>query len=241
MPAPAIAAVLFDLDGTLIDHETAADEAVAASFGARADSPPLDRERVVSRWRELEAWAMDRYLAGEVTFREQRRLRITRLAGECGLGEWSDERADAWFARYLTRYEAGWRTYRDVAPTLAALTAAGGDLRLGVITNGDADQQRRKLERVGLTSLLRYATISSEAGAAKPAAQIFHTACDGLRLPPSRVVYVGDRLLTDAAAATTAGLRGVWLDRQGAASRTSVPRISTLTEHAPLLAYPVGD
>jgi hypothetical protein len=48
--------------------------------------------------------------AGELTFREQRRPRITRLADEFGLGTRSDEEADAWFAQYLTRYQAAWRT-----------------------------------------------------------------------------------------------------------------------------------
>ncbi|MEV7360004.1 HAD family hydrolase [Kitasatospora sp. NPDC091276] len=152
-----------------------------------------------------------------------------------GLGPWSDEQANAWFAQYLTHYEAAWRTYRDVTPALDALTAARQQLRLGVITNGDADQQRRKLKHVGLTSLLQHATISSEAGAAKPDAKIFRTACGKLQLQPSQVVYVGDRLQTDAEAAIAAGLHGIWLDRHDAASVTSVPRIRTLTELAPLL------
>ncbi|GAA2146291.1 HAD family hydrolase [Kitasatospora kazusensis] len=235
MPPLPVEAVLFDLDGTLIDHDTAAEEAVIASFLGPIDPPPLERDRVVRRWRELEAWAMDRYLAGELTFREQRRLRITRLADEFGLGAWSDEKADDWFAQYLTCYEAAWQTYHDVPPALAALTAEPRQLRLGVITNGDADQQRRKLQHVGLTSLLQHATISSEAGAAKPDAKIFRIACSELQLQPSQVIYVGDRLQTDAEAAVAAGLRGIWLDRSDAISVTSVPRIRTLIELAPLL------
>lgn len=235
MPSLPIEAVLFDLDGTLIDHDAAAEEAVTTSFPGPIDQPSLEQDRVVHRWRELEAWAMDRYLAGELTFREQRRLRITCLADEFGLGTWSDEQADAWFAQYLTRYEAAWWTYRDVTPALDALTADHRQLSLGVITNGDADQQRRKLQHVGLTSLLQHATISSEAGAAKPDAKIFRTACSELQLQPSQVVYVGDRLQTDAEAAIAAGLHGIWLDRRDAASATSVPRIRTLTELVPLL------
>ncbi|WP_441248161.1 HAD family hydrolase [Kitasatospora sp. McL0602] len=235
VPSLPIEAVLFDLDGTLVDHDAAAEEAVAASFLSPFAPSSLERDRVVRRWRELEAWAMDRYLAGELTFHEQRRLRITRLADEFGLGAWSDEKADDWFAQYLSRYEAAWQTYNDVTPALAVLTAEPRQLRLGVITNGDADQQRRKLQHVGLTSLLQHATISSEAGAAKPDAKIFRTACSELQLQPSQVVYVGDRLQTDAEAAIAAGLHGIWLDRRDIASVTSVPRIRTLTELAPLL------
>lgn len=238
MPFLPIEAVLFDMDGTLIDHQAAAGEAVTASLLALGGAPPVEPGWVVRRWRELEEEAMNRYLAGELTFREQRRLRVTRLAEEFGLGTWPAEQADAWFATYLARYEAAWRTYPDVAPALAALTAAHPHLRLGVITNGDADQQRRKLRHVGLTGLLHHATVSSEAGAVKPEPEIFHTACRALRLHPSRVVYVGDRLRTDAEAARNAGLHGIWLDRHGSAPVTSVPRISTLIELAPLLTPP---
>lgn len=230
-----IEAVLFDLDGTLLDHEAAADEAVTASFPAPFAPRSVDRDRVTRRWRELEAWAMDRYLAGELTFLGQRRLRITRLAEEFGLGAWSEQQADTWFSQYLTHYEEAWRTYPDVTPALSALAAEHGQLRLGIITNGDADQQRRKLKSVGLTSLLQHATISSEAGAAKPDTKIFWTACSELRLLPSQVVYVGDRLQTDAEAAIAAGLHGIWLHRHDTTPTTSVCRIRTLTELAPLL------
>ncbi|MFB7667661.1 HAD family hydrolase [Kitasatospora sp. NPDC056138] len=82
---------------------------------------------------------------------------------------------------------------------------------------------------------MQHVTVSGDAGAAKPDAKVFRTACSKLQLQPSQVVYVGDRLQTDAEAAITAGLHGIWLDRRDAASVASVPRIRTLTELAPLL------
>ncbi|MDI6410107.1 HAD family hydrolase [Streptomyces albus] len=69
-------------------------------------------------------------------------------------------------------------------------------------------------------------------GAAKPDPAVFHAACAAYRLRPAQVVYVGDRLSTDAEAATAAGLRGVWLDRDGTAppGEPTVPRIERLDE-----------
>ncbi|WP_131742352.1 HAD family hydrolase [Actinomadura roseirufa] len=215
-------AVLFDLDGTLFDHDAAAATAIAASFPAE-DAAPL-----VRRWLELTEEAIDRYLAGELSFADQRRARIIGLARDLGLGSWDTGRADAWFAGYAGRYASAWRAFPDAVPALAVLAAGG--TRLGVITNGRAEQQRAKIERIGLANRLPYVLASSEAGFAKPAAEIFHAACAGLDLPPDAAVYVGDKLGTDARAAAAAGLAGVWLDRSGdpPPPNLDVPRITTL-------------
>ncbi|WP_181722735.1 MULTISPECIES: HAD family hydrolase [Nocardia] len=239
MNTVSVDAVLFDLDGTLIDHRSAATAAVTATFLGKPEQPVIDQDLVTRRWLELEATMMDRYLAGELTFIEQRRLRIACLAEELGLGSWTTAQADAWFARYLQHYERAWRPYPDVGAAVASLTANHPRLRLGVITNGDAHQQRRKIHHVGLAAALPYVTISSEAGAAKPDGRIFAAACDQLGLDPSRVAYIGDRLHTDAEAATRAGMRGIWLDRERIGAVTSVPRLTTLTELQPLLTGPI--
>ncbi|MDJ1132995.1 HAD family hydrolase [Streptomyces iconiensis] len=233
------AAVLFDLDGTLIDHDAASDAAVVAALPQQRRLSHVGAEEIIRWWRELEASAMDRYLAGEITFQEQRRLRVTGLADRCGLGRWSDDMADTWFARYLERYEAEWRAFPDVLPALASLRRTSAGLLFGVVTNGDAAQQRRKLARVGLAGRLPYVIASSEVGAAKPDPAIFRAACSALRLPAAQVVYVGDRLGTDAEAAAGAGLHGVWLDRQAARpGPLSVPRVESLAELPSLVTSP---
>ena len=215
-------AVLFDLDGTLLDHEGAASEAVVGLF------PGVDEEWLVRRWYELTEEAVDRYLAGELTFTAQRRLRILQLAPELGLGDWDEARADAWLSRYVELYEAAWRPFPDARRVLDVLATRG--LRLGVITNGDAVQQRRKIEAIGLADVLPYVVASSEAGSAKPDTGIFRTACAGLGVPPDEAAYVGDRLVIDAKGAAAAGLTGIWLDRSGdpVPEDLTVPRITTL-------------
>jgi putative hydrolase of the HAD superfamily len=85
---------------------------------------------------------------------------------------------------------------------------------------------------------------SGEVGAAKPHARIFQAACERFGVEPGDAVYVGDRLDTDAIGAASAGLRGVWLDRNGAATPDELRRaaasavsvISTLDELPALLS-----
>ncbi len=71
---------------------------------------------------------------------------------------------------------------------------------------------------------------SQELGVAKPAAAALAAACEAFGLPPSEVVYVGDRLDVDAQAACDAGLRGIWLNRRGAVAATAVETVCSLHE-----------
>ena len=141
--------------------------------------------------------------------------------------------ADTAFAYYLERYEAAWGLYPDVAPCLAALEGDGH--ALGVISNGDSDAQRRKLERMGLADRLPTVAISGDIGVAKPAAALFEHACRLAGRAPADCLYIGDRLDTDARAARRAGLRGVFLDRNGVGAE-DVPRIGSLAELPTLLS-----
>ncbi|MFA1547763.1 HAD family hydrolase [Actinomadura chokoriensis] len=225
-----LTAVLFDLDGTLLDHEGAAGEAIVRSF------PDVDPAWLVRRWVDLTEDAVDRYLAGELDFLAQRRVRIRTLAGDLGLGDWDDTQADAWLAGYVALYQAAWRPFPEVGAVLDDL--AGRGLRLGVITNGHAAQQRAKVAALGFADVLPYVVASSEAGSAKPDAAIFRAACAGLGVTPGEAAYVGDRLVTDAQGAAAAGLTGIWLDRSGspAPDDLEVLRVTSLDALPPLLS-----
>ncbi len=132
---------------------------------------------------------------------------------------------DRLFEAYLRHYEAAWRAYEDVLPALTDLRAAG--LSIGVLTNGQEDQQRAKLQAVGLLELFICVVASSTLPSPKPAAAAFVMACERLGRPPAEVFYVGDNLHTDALAATRAGLTGVWINRLGEETQEEPPHVVT--------------
>jgi HAD superfamily hydrolase (TIGR01549 family) len=209
-----IEAVLFDLDGTLIDHRQAMLEAVAgliAAFPGAEAAPSVLRET----WRELERHHMQRYLAGECTFAEQRRQRVREFLPHLNEGVPSDDAGlDGWFAlNYLGAYEAAWHCYPDVEGCLQELTSLNPVPLLAVVTNGDFDQQMAKLERVCLLPRLGRVLTPGQLGASKPDSACFATACEQLGVTSERTAYVGDWLEGDALAASEAGLFGIWLDR----------------------------
>lgn len=99
--------------------------------------------------------------------------------------------------------------YPEALPALARLAAR---FPIAAISNGNAD-----LQRVGLAAYFRFGLSASEHGAAKPDPGIYHAACRRLGLAPEDVLHVGDDAHADVIGARRAGLRAVWINRDGAA------------------------
>ena len=101
--------------------------------------------------------------------------------------------------------------YADVLPGLLHLKDS---MLIGTISNGNAD-----LEAIGLAHHFKVSLAAGQFGSAKPDPAIFHAACRALGVAPHEAVYVGDDLLLDVAGAQRAGLRAVWLRREGACAQ----------------------
>ena len=218
--------VLFDIDDTLLDHTAACRSAAMRLHHQYGGSSSL--ERFLANWMDALDRHYDRYLAGKISFHEQRRARVRDVIDRA----LSDEAADGVFADYLAAYEQAWTLFPDVLPCLDSLAS----FRLGVISNGHEPQQRNKLAKTGILDRFEHVVISSDAGCAKPDSAIFLRACTQAKESPSNAVYVGDRYDVDAQGARAAGLHGIWLDRMHqASSEHTPPVIRSLTDLFALL------
>jgi putative hydrolase of the HAD superfamily len=218
--------VLLDLDGTLVDHESAVRDALRAwlpSLGVPAT------DEVVALWavaqeRHLVAWRERR-----VSFQEQRRRRLRDFLPSVGVRFVDDdEHLDQLFDGYLHWYEQAWRAFDDAEDALTAISRAG--LATAVLTNGTVAQQTGKLARVGLLGRVGPVYTAEGIGSAKPAPRAYLIACDRLGLPPAAVLNVGDRYDLDVEGARAAGLRAVHLDRNGGGPMREHSRIASLRE-----------
>jgi HAD superfamily hydrolase (TIGR01549 family) len=100
--------------------------------------------------------------------------------------------------------------YEDVLPGLLRLQQS---TIVGSISNGNAN-----LQAIGLSQHFKVSVAAHQLGTAKPDAAIFHAACRALGIAPLEAVYVGDDILLDVQGAQRAGLRAVWMNRQGSAA-----------------------
>lgn len=78
------------------------------------------------------------------------------------------------------------------------------------VTNGNAD-----LERIGIRDLFDDVVSAAMAGAAKPARPIFDMAVAAGGADAAQTLHVGDHPLYDVHGARDAGLRAVWVNRDG--------------------------
>lgn len=200
--------VLFDLDDTLVDQESAARTALldwVIELGLDLE----DQDELLAAWLAVSEEAYARYSRREITFAEQRRLRVREFLG----ADASDEEADELFSGYLTRYERAWRAFDDAVPALRRVRDAG--LVTALLTNGDGAHQRRKLDRTGLAAHLDVVVASGDLPAGKPDPRAFAVACEILGVAPDSVLMVGNDVVKDYQGSLDAGLRAVLLDRAG--------------------------
>lgn len=230
------AAVLLDLDDTLIDTPTAMRISVVAALeGVAGDLPEPVKDAVADQWVADPTRHFHRYEIGEISFADQRRARFAEVATVAGVD------ADAvTYATWESGYVAGlteWvRAFDDVVPFLDGLAGTP----VAVVTNVATDLQRAKLQTAGLAQRLPAVVGVDLAGAPKPHSAPFHYACRLLGVEPAAAVHIGDSLHADVVGACGAGLRALWLDRNDAGRTAELPprarRVRSLTEAARLLA-----
>lgn len=226
--------VLFDVDGTLVDHDGAAAAAVQQWLISMGWADAGTIGGLVSDWDEIAERHFPAYRARLTTFQGQRRLRLREFLPRVGIdaSTWSDGRLDDLFSTYLVAYEAAWRSFPDAEPCLEALR---GVAQIAVLSNGNQEQQERKVSQTGLGRYIDVVQTSDQLGVAKPAPGAFELACVRLGVPPHAAVYIGDQLEVDALAATAAGLRGIWLNRNGGVVPPGVEAVGKLTDLPSLL------
>jgi putative hydrolase of the HAD superfamily len=216
-PAPrgdAVEGVLFDIDDTLVDLEQAMGHTLQAiPDPALSHLGDDDWVRYKALYTTDPQRHYDRFLAGELTFEEQRVHRVRHARAGFTPEPFLGRVAEAWVRAYEQMLPQHFRAYDDVVPLLDVLDARG--IPYGAVSNNVHDYQRAKLDRAGLRRIRVLVGIDT-VGVAKPDPGIYREGARLIGATPSRTLYVGDNRLIDAVGARDAGLVGVWLDRTGA-------------------------
>jgi putative hydrolase of the HAD superfamily len=236
-----IKAIFFDAAGTLfvpVEPIGRSYARIARGFGVEAD------ERAVADGFRR-AFARAGGLAfgpgippGELRQLERRWWRECVRESFAGLGSFEDfdRYFDVLFAYFAE--PSSWRAAPGAGAVLADLHARG--LILGVVSNFDG-RLHAILEGLDLRRYFDSVTISSEAGYAKPAPEIFAAAMARHGVAPTETIHVGDSEPLDVGGATAAGIATILVDpkRRGAPEVGGrVARVSSLAEAAAFIGRP---
>ena len=194
---PGIAAVLFDLDNTLVDRRATFQS--WAQWFVRNELGLTESSKVDQTVAELIHLDRDGYTS-RASFFEDVASRHPALKSDI------PDLVNAFrqqFAAYLPPLAPGTVSLLDV------LDAAG--LPWGVVTNGTAQSQRAKMRWSGLESRASCVVISEEVALRKPDPAIFALAAERLGVETSRTLFVGDPADIDVIGAAGVGMQTAWL------------------------------
>ena len=212
-------ALILDLDDTILDAYRNRSEAwveLCHEFASQLGVVTPDELHAAVMASAEWVWSdPDRARQARLDLREGRRQVVRRAFARLGIP--AAPIADTMANRFTTLRERAVKPFPGAIDTLRQLREGG--VRLGLLTNGQAESQRGKIRRFGLEPYFDHVQIEEEFGVGKPDEKAFRHALGALGVGPSDAWMVGDNLDHDIRGAQQAGIYAVWLD----ASRSGLP------------------
>ncbi len=186
-----IKTLLFDLDDTLFEYDTAFD-GFLKRIGVKFDATFDDQMSLIHE-------KNGRGYAPRVPFFDWLAKRYS--LSESGEELWRFMKAE--FSKSILVTEATKKMLREYSDKYT----------IGILTNGSSLNQRNKLRDTGLSDIVSNIYISGEFPWQKPEAEMFHYVCKELDTSPNETLYIGDHWKNDIVGAKRAGLKTCWLRR----------------------------
>jgi YjjG family noncanonical pyrimidine nucleotidase len=196
--------IFFDADDTLFDYPSAERTALLAclaEFGIAVEAGiflAAYRRHNHDVWREFERGETD-----QVGLRVER---FRRLAVELDLPGLPREKVSTFYLETLANQP------QLLPGALTLVRELAKRFPLALITNGIASVQNKRFAASPITQYFQAVVISEEVGIAKPDPRIFTPALQKLSVDVADVLYVGDSVTSDMAAAHNASMDFCWLN-----------------------------
>jgi 2-haloacid dehalogenase len=209
--------VFFDADDTLFDYPKAERSALLACL--KEFHINCEPEIFLNAYRHHNHDMWQAFERGETDQATLRVERFRRLAVELNMTDLPLDRVSSYYLEALS-------SQTQLLPgALATVRKLAKKFPLALITNGIATVQNRRFAASPITRHFQAVVISEEVGIAKPDPRIFTPALQKIGLTPGDVLYVGDSVSSDMAAARNAGMDFCWLNPKG---------VPVLAGHAPV-------
>jgi putative hydrolase of the HAD superfamily len=227
-----VTTIIFDMDGTLIEHTwqlRRITETLFARFAGEL-APVSHSEFYDLFWPKNEdMWYMmvDGVLDGDTAAKYSYINTLRALSKDTALAQ---PMLAYW--HQLVLEEA--RPFED---TFAVLTALRDKYATGIVTNGFATLQRAKINRYHLAEYVDFTLVSEEVGFHKPDKRIFLKALEMAgNASPQQTLYIGDNPVSDIQGAQDAGITPILMNsRNDLTAPDGVAKVQKLSDLLKLL------
>ncbi|EOQ24232.1 HAD family hydrolase [Bacillus cereus] len=190
-----IRAVLFDLDGTLLDRRQSLEQFIHDQYNRFASHlMNIEKSEYCSRFLELDnngyTWKDKVYATLLCEYN------ITTLTPEQLLHD------------YITNFQHHCIPFQNMHELLQRLTQQ--NIKIGIITNGFTDFQINNLRALNIHTYTNTILVSEAEGIKKPHPEIFERALQKLDVKATECLYVGDHPENDVLGSERVGIVGVW-------------------------------
>ena len=218
--------IFFDLDITLINVKKAQYAAIEDLYNIYNFREKTDLASFTKLWDDLTDYHYAFYTRKEISYDEQRNRRIIDLFKEYDRP--LDKTPKEIYAIYLKSFEDNWCIFDDVYDTLEKLYNKG--YKMGVISNGDLEQQTDKLARTGILKFFDIVTTSSEYDYSKPDPKLYESIIRRFNINKDQMIMIGDQVEKDVLPCLSIGIDAIWLNRKNKENSNNVKEIKSLNE-----------
>lgn len=199
--------LFFDVDDTLYDQLHPFAKAYHKIFGYQYQ---VSCEAIYKRSRLHSDDVFDDVTSGQMTREDMYIYRISKAFADYGISV-SDEKALE-FQQTYSKYQMDIELIPEMKQLLEWSRHNNG--QKGIITNGPAGHQRKKIIRLGLYEWIEenHIFISEEVKVSKPDIHIFYLVQEKLSLNPEATYYIGDSYRNDVIGAKRAGWKAIWIN-----------------------------
>lgn len=190
-----IKAVLFDLDGTLLDRDASVKMFIDCQYDRlNTVVGHIPKGTYINRFIHLDQRG---YVWKDRVYQQLvKEFEINGIS-------WEEQLQD-----YLAEFKNHCVPFPNLITTLEKLQSL--NLRLGIITNGRGQFQLDNIKALGIEKYFDTILISEREGVKKPDTEIFIRALKQLEVPPHQSIFVGDHPDNDVKAAQNVGMKGIW-------------------------------
>ena len=190
-----IKAVIFDLDGTLLDRDQSLKLFIRDQYKRYINKfKHILEEQYVTRFIELDNKG---YVWKDKVYEQ--------LLREYGISSLTWEQL---LEDYINNFQHHCTPFPHMENVLQELKNRG--LLLGMITNGFTEFQLLNIHALGIEKYMDTILVSEQEGMKKPQAEIFLRALERLGVKPEESIYIGDHPENDVTGARNVGMHAIW-------------------------------